>query len=417
MGARSAGFTRKGKLLLLLAALLATAAAQTPAPITDLKPTVLLISVDGFRWDYLDRHQPPNLSALAKGGVRAKWMIPSFPTKTFPNHYSIVTGLYPDHHGIVANSMWDDEMSKKFAMSMRAEVQNAKWWGGEPIWVTAEKAGVRTAPLYWPGSEAAIEGIRPTYWEAFDEDHSQPHEYRLQRFFTWIDLPVTHRPQFLSLYFEDVDSAGHDHGPDSPELAAAVSKVDKTIGELMAGLRERGIADKINLIIVSDHGMAPSPHKLFLEEYLDIASVNLVDWSPVLAIDQKNGNLEAVLARLKKVPHLSVYRKSELPARWHYGKHPRVPDIIAVADEGWEITTRKRLANRKRGPEVATHGYDNELPSMRATFLAHGPAFVSGKVIGPFANINVYALMCKLLGLQPAPNDGSLAPFAKALRR
>jgi predicted AlkP superfamily pyrophosphatase or phosphodiesterase len=397
--------------LLLLLLLLGSAWAQEAAPaaasvrkITDLKPTVILISIDGYRWDFPDKYPSPNLRELIRTGVRAE-MIPSFPSKTFPNHYTLVTGLYPGHHGIIANNMWDDEMKAGFKMDDRAAVHNARWWGGEPIWVTLHKQGQKAAAMFWPGSEAPIQGVYPDYWQAFDD--KMEHSKRVQWVLQQLDRPAEERPTFSTLYFSAVDTAGHDFGPGTEEVRAAVMKVDDSIGELMQGLKERGIYDRVNLIVVADHGMASISNQgqLFLEDFVDLDKVQVVDWSPVLAIRAKDGNNEALYEQLKKMAHVKVFRKAQLPERFHYRANPRVMPIIGIADLGWGITTRKRMANRKK-EERGTHGYDPAVRDMHAVFIAHGPAFQQGVTLKPFENVNVYPAIAQILGVKPAKNDG-----------
>ncbi len=392
--------------------LLAPAAAP-PQRITDLKPTVILISLDGFRWDYPDKYEAPNLQELIRGGVRAE-MIPSFPTKTFPNHYTLVTGLYPGNHGIVANNMWDDAMMEGFKMSDQAAVTDARWWGGEPIWLTATRQGQKSAAMFWPGSEALIGGLYPSYWQKYDDD--MPHATRVAWLLQQLDRPAAERPTFNTLYFSAVDTAGHDFGPNTPEVRAAVTKVDTSIGELMAGLKQRGIFDRVNLIVVADHGMSSVSNagSIFLEDYVDPATVQVIDWSPVLAVRARDSNNEALYEKLRKALHMQVYRKAELPARWHYAKSPRVMPIIGVAEPGWNITTRKRLAGRKN-EERGTHGYDPAVRDMHAVFIAHGPNFRAGATVKPFENVHVYPAMAKILGLKPAPNDGNVKVLEKVM--
>jgi predicted AlkP superfamily pyrophosphatase or phosphodiesterase len=390
-----------------------TAAQNASPPVRDLKPTVILISLDGFRWDYLKPALTPNLYRLMREGSSAEALIPSFPTKTFPNHYTIVTGLYPAHHGIIANNMWDPSLGK-FSTDDRKQVQDGRWWGGEPIWVTAEKAGQKTAPMFWPGGEAAIEGVRPTYEIPFDAKMS--HGRRLEQFFGWLDSPPTDRPTFFTLYFQDVDDAGHDFGPGSPEQIAAVKKVDSTIGHLLAGLQARGVDDQVNVIVVSDHGMVlVTPEQvIYLDDFIDLASVRISDWSPVLMLSAGEHNAD-VLARLKTIPHLTVYRKQDVPARLHFRDNDRIPPIIAIADPGWRIIShgnKPETWKAKRGE----HGYDNADRDTWGIFIARGPAFRPGKRIPPFANIHIYNALCSILGLRPAPNDGSLQVLAPVLR-
>jgi len=391
-----------------------TLAAQQPEKIKDLKPSLLLVSFDGFRWDYVEKARTPNLHRLIKEGVRAEALIPSFPTKTFPNHYAIVTGLYPEHNGIIANNIWDPHLQRKFATENRKEVGSSDWWAGEPIWVTAAKAGMKTGVLFWPGSEAAIEGVRPTYWLLHDSKMS--HEKRLEAFFGWLDKPQPDRPQFFTLYFQDVDDAGHHYGPGSPEQVAAVEKVDATLGKLLTGLKARGILDKFNIVVVSDHGMISvrPENNIFLEDYVDLASVRVSDWAPVLMINGGNANAE-LITKLRRMPHVQVYRKEDLPERLHFRDNDRIPPVIAIAEPGWMITTREKLKKREY-PAWGEHGYDNADRDTWGIFIARGPAFKRGLRIPPFANIHIYNALCSSLGLQPAPNDGSPDVLAPALR-
>ncbi len=396
---------------ILLAALLLLAGCQSTKPTENapsLQPTVVLVSIDGFRADYLDRYEAPVLARLAAEGVRAERLIPSFPTKTFPNHYTLVTGLYPEHHGIVANTMYDPDFDASFSLGNRDAVADARWWGGEPLWVTAEKQGQRAGIYFWPGSEAAIGGVRPSYWKVFDED--VPGSARVDELLGWLDRPPEERPTFLTLYFSDVDHAGHDFGPDAPQVAEAIRTVDGYLGRLVEGLKARRLYDQVNLIVVSDHGMAgtSADRVIFLDDYLDLEDVRVVDWNPVVMLRPEAGRADAVVEALRTVPHLTVYRREEVPERLHYQAHVRIPPVIGLADEGWVITSKDYFERRPTRFDGGTHGYDPELPSMGALFVARGPALARGQVVGPFANIHVYNLMAAMLGLRPAPNDGDL---------
>jgi len=385
--------------------------------INDLRPTVILISIDGFRWDYLDKFSAPTLKKLAGNGVRAQAIIPAFPTKTFPNHYTIVTGLYPAHHGIVANTMYDPEFDAKFSLSKRDAVSDGRWWEGEPLWVAAEKQNQRSGILFWPGSEAEIAGVRPTYWKVYDDDF--PNRARVDTMLAWLDLPTRRRPTFFTLYFSDVDNAGHRHSPESPEVKNAIRNVDQIIGRLMNGLKVRGLDHRVNLIIVSDHGMTPVTRDrvIFLDDYLDLNKVNVVDWNPVAAIRPREMNKDEIYQKLANAhPHLQVYRKHEIPARFHYQNNRRIAPIICIADEGWTIKQRDTKNAAERAYTTGEHGYDNQLAAMRAIFIAHGPAFKSGLVVEPFQNIHLYHLMCAILKLQPARNDGDLDSVRVMLR-
>ncbi len=408
--------------LLLLGAALA-GYAQTKI-IKELRPTVILISLDGFRHDYLTKYRPENLNSLARAGVRARWMIPSFPTKTYPNHYTIATGLYPQHHGIVENNIYDEGFRAVFTLGDRAEVENGRWWLGEPIWVTAEKQGQRSASVFFPGTEAEIAGKRPTYWRLY-EGGKMPNAERVRLLLSWLDLPPSKRPTCLSLYFSDVDDAGHDFGPDSAETKNAVHRVDGEIGRLVRGLKARGIFGRVNLIVVSDHGMAAVNlnDAVVLDEIFDPALAERVFWTPeIVSIFPRAGKEGEIYTALKTglPPQAKVYRKSEIPARLHYRDSPRIAPLLVLPEEGWTLTSRRRLeALKERGdlhkPKGA-HGYDNALASMRAIFIAHGPAFKTRRVVEPFANIHVYNVMARVLGLKPAPNDGGHAVAREVLK-
>ncbi|MEM1093973.1 MAG: ectonucleotide pyrophosphatase/phosphodiesterase [Bacteroidota bacterium] len=376
---------------------------------------MLLVSIDGFHPSYLERFEVPTLSALAAGGVLSEGLIPVFPTKTFPNHYSLVTGLYAEEHGIVANSMYDPVFDARFTLGNREAVTNARWWEGEPIWVTAEKQGQRAGTYFWPGSEAAVGGVRPSYWEVYDG--SVPGDDRVDQVLAWLDLPAAERPTFLTLYFSEVDDAGHDFGPDDPRTGTAVANVDRHLARLVQGLQARSLLSEVQLLIVSDHGMAPlfAERTIPIYEYIDMRDVQVVDRSPVLALRPEPGRADAVFEALDGAhPNLTMYRKGTLPERWHYNDHRRIHDLIGVADEGWTITTRPSFNGWV--PSGGTHGFDNALPSMRALFIAHGPAFKQGVTVAPFEAIHVYSLMAHLLDLEPAPNSGDFRQIDGLLR-
>jgi len=371
--------------------------------------SVILVAFDGCRWNYPELTDTPNFDYLAANGVRAKSMIPSFPTKTFPNFYTLATGLHPDHHGIVANNMYDGERDAYFRISDRSAVQDPSWWGGEPIWVTAEKNDIRTASYFWVGSEVPVKGIQPTYW--YEYDGGVPNEKRIKQVFDWLEKPPKDRPRFITLYFSLLDDVGHRFATTSPEIVSAIGRADSLIGKLLNGLKNRKLTNEVNVVLVSDHGMTDlSPERVvFIDDYVDLADVQMVDWSPIAAINPKNSKLESIYQKLKSAhPRLQVYKKEELPKRFVYGSHKRVPQIIALADEGWSITSRGYFERNRAGFNGATHGYDNSLESMGAIFLAMGPAFKQNLEISSFSNIHIYELMAYILGIQAAPNDGSL---------
>lgn len=395
--------------------------AYAQKPVKDLKPTVILISLDGFRADYLDKFKPPMLNKLAKTGVRAKWMIPSFPSKTFPNHYTIATGLYPEHHGIVENNIYD--FGAVFGIDKKPEVQNPRWWLGEPIWVTAEKQNQRSASYFFPGSETAIEGVRPTYYKEYNG--KAPNNLRVDTILAWLDLPVEKRPTMLTLYFSDPDDAGHEFSPDSEETRYAALEVDDDIKRLADGLKQRKIYGKANIIIVSDHGMATvnRNNSIFLDDIFDIEKqTDRVLWTGeiVQIFPKPNEETNIINALQSRVQHAKCWRKSEIPERFHYNEGNRIAPIVCSADEGWVLNNHKRFEEWKEKDELrgsrGAHGYDNQLESMRATFIANGAAFKKGYTAEPFENVNVYNLMCRILGLNPAKNDGDFDKVKNMLR-
>lgn len=400
---------RRLAVLVLLAACSSTAPSPSPAPVAVARggdQAVVLVSLDAFRWDYLDRPAAKNLRALAARGVRAERMIPSFPSLTFPNHYTLVTGLYPEHHGIVANNIRDSLLGT-FRISDSLAVTDARWWGGEPIWVTAVRQGRQAGSVFWPGSEAAIGGVRPSRWMKFNDTYSNP--ARVDSVLTWLTLPAGKAMSLVTLYYSDVDHAGHTTGPATPAVDSAIARVDSMVGLLVKGIEARGLSGRVNVIILADHGMTPlaADRAIFLDDYISMNDVDVVDWSPVGALRPKPGRLEEVYAKLKNAnPHLAVYRKGEVPARFHYNVNPRITPLVLIAADEWTITTRSRFAARP--PSGGMHGYDNQLLSMGAMFVAAGPAFKSGITVKPFQNIHVYDLLCNILGLTPAPNDGSM---------
>ncbi len=368
---------------------------------------VLLVSLDGFRADYINRPAASRLRRLAASGVRAERMIPAFPSKTFPNHYTIVTGLFPEHHGIVANAMFDTVIGRKFAMADTAVTHDPRWWGGEPLWNTVEKQGKKAASFFWVGSDIRINNMLPTWYRTYDG--RVPNESRVQTVLEWLSLPAGAGPVFISMYFSDVDDAGHRYGPDAPETDAAIAHVDSMIGTLLDGIASRGLRDRVNVIVVSDHGMTSlaADRVIYLDDYLDLSKVTIVDGSPVGAFVPAAGYEAEAYARLRTAhPRMQVYRKGEVPARFRFNEHPRITPLIAIADEGWTITTRP-AAKRSGPPRGGAHGYDNTLQSMGALFVASGPDFKQGAVVPPFQNIHIYELLAGLLKVMPAPNDGS----------
>lgn len=385
-----------------------SAGCATTPPADAGKPTpLLLVSIDGYRADYLDRDLTPTVAMLAHDGVHTA-MQPSFPSLTFPNHYAIVTGLRPDHHGIVNNTMYDAQLGK-FSLHNRKAVSDGRWWAeGTPLWETADRHGLLTATMFWPGTEADIHGRHPDHWKPYDGTVT-PNQ-RVDQVLAWLDLPPARRPSFLTLYFDDVDHAGHYHGPDSPQVDQALRETDQALARLVQGLKQRGLFDRINLIVLADHGMASVPldHSVLIERELDLGDAQVVSLGVLAGFNPKPGHdFAAIETRMERPhPHMQCWDKTRVPARLAYGHNPRVPQLLCLANVGWRITTADWLASHKGHISVGEHGYDNAAPQMRALFVAHGPAFRDGAMVPAFPNVDVYPLMVHLLGLPPQPSDG-----------
>ena len=376
------------------------------------RPLVLVVGFDGFRRSYVDHDSLPSLHALAAGGVLADAMIPAFPSVTFPNWYAMATGLYPEHSGIVNNTFYDPALHAGFKYSDSTGRQ-ARWYGGEPIWNTATRQGHRVGTMFWVGSDAGVGGTTPTYWRPYDRHVS--FEDRIAQVFQWIDLPAGQRPDLVMMYFEEPDHTGHEWGPDGPQTAAAAARVDSMLGKLVDGLKSRGLFDRVNLVVLADHGMAQTaPDRLiYLSDVVDSNAVRVVSLSPLLMIAPRDGDVPGLEDRLSRLPHLSVWRREAMPARFHYGDNARITPLVGLVDVGWTLEASRKDTLRGRG----NHGYDNGDPSMAALFLAHGPAFRAGAHLAPFPNVDVYDLIARLVGVQPAANDGTLDVFSGVLTR
>ena len=402
--------------LLLLACITlgACAAIREPAPSATAPTPTILVSLDGFRADYLERGVTPTIARLGRRGVRAKFMTPSFPSLTFPNHYTLVTGLDPDRHGIVHNTVRDDDIGGTLRMQDRAAVADPRWWGGEPIWLTARRQGVRSATLFWVGSESPIGGAHPEDWLPYDVAFAYPD--RVERVLEWLSRPLETRPRFVTLYLELLDKAGHRYGPESPELDAALAEADALVAKLLAGLAERRL--DANVVIVSDHGMAPvSPQRVIvLDDLFDLDHAIVVTTGEVVTLTPRAGHeAEVEAALLRPHDHMSCWRKTTLPARFRYGTHPRIPAIVCLTEDGWVAPMRAELERRRPKFPRGAHGFDNHSPTMRALFVADGPAFRDRVVLDRIEARDVYNVLAGALGIEPAPNDGDRAVAARVL--
>ncbi len=404
-------FTRIALALFLVAILISCSnqPGKTPGttPAVD-QPYVVMLSMDGFRWDYASQVPTPNLDYIASHGVKAQAMIPSFPTKTFPNHYSIATGLYPDHHGIIQNTFYANDLHAGYSIGNRQAVENGAFYGGEPIWVTADKQGLRTASYFWVGSEAPIGNLQPDIWKTYE--HTFPFPAREDSVIAWLQLPENIRPHLITFYFHEPDAIGHKKGPDSPKTAQVIMHLDSLVGRFLKKLDQLLIQEQVNFIIVSDHGMGNiSPERVvFFEDYLNPAWVDtFLGSNPTYLLQPDSGYADSVILALSKVPHIKAWKKSEVPARLHYGTNPRIYDVVLVADSAWSLGKHKGFSpGRYTG---GTHGYDNADDDMGAIFYAIGPAFKSGYVQLKFPNVDIYPLLAHLLKLKPAPNDGNFS--------
>lgn len=399
------------RLILLIAALLLPAglAAKERA-----QPVTVLVGIDGFRADYIERGITPRLAALAKQGTSAA-MRPSFPTKTFPNHFAIVTGKRPDRNGISGNSMIDPRRpGVMFSLGNATQALDPFWWSeAEPLWITAERAGLRTATMFWPGSEVPFGGTRPSDWLRYDQNVSNVQ--RVNTLLDWLRRPAAIRPAFATIYFDTVDTAGHRFGPDSAEVNAALAEVDTRIGELVDGAAKLGVP--LNLVIVADHGMRATDDSrvIQLDTLIDRTSYIAVETGPYAAIEPVTGTDSRVAdALLVPHEHMTCTRKEDLPERLHWGKNPRVAAIICIAEAGWTILSGTPAYPVKGG----AHGYDNADPEMLAIFIASGPAFTRGETLPVFDNVAVAALLRAVMGLpEDADADGKLADVKAALRK
>ena len=373
---------------------------------SDADEYVLLISMDGFRYDYLDKANTPNFDKLVNTGASAKALIPVFTSKTFPNHYSIATGMYAENHGLIANTFFANDLNKQYSIRDRNAVENGAFYGGEPIWVTAESQNVISASYFWVGSEAVIKGLQPTYWKKYNQKVS--FESRIDSVISWYSKPVQSRPRLILLYFHEPDWTGHEYGPNSNETISQIENMDNVFGNLISKISKLSIYNNLNIIIVSDHGMTDvKPDRTIdLSLVTDLSNMRVNGSGPTVFISSESKKqLKQTYKQLKNIDNADVYWKQNIPKRFHYRNHVRIPDLLVVANEGWSLMPLGHGSSTPKG----SHGYDNQLDNMKAIFMAKGPSFKKGYRRDEFENIHIYPLITHILGIKSYPNiDGDL---------
>jgi predicted AlkP superfamily pyrophosphatase or phosphodiesterase len=389
-------------------------------PVQRGKPYVVLVSIDGYRHDYPERYPTPAISRLMREGARARTLVPVFTTKTFPNHYSLVTGQTAEHHGVVGNAMYDPSLDAWFAAADSIASRDPRWWGGEPIWVTAERQGMVTGSYFWPGSEVPVQGVLPTYRHRYDV--GVPSEQRVDGVLGWLRLPPERRPHLTSLYFSLVDDAAHNFGPDSRETAAAIQKVDSALVRLMDGIAALPIRDSVNVVLVSDHGLTRTlpENRQYLDDYASLDSLVVITAGTYaqLWFRGDTARLERTRAALLRMPNAVVWRREEIPERMHVKGSPRAGDLFVLMTPPYQVEgSRARARAFPPGTVWGAHGYDAAVPEMHGVFAAWGPAFRRGLAGPPVRNLDVYPLIAAVLGLRPSPAiDGALDSISHVLR-
>ena len=361
---------------------------------------VLLISFDGFRADYIDWYDTPNFDQIKLNGVKAKSLKPVFPTKTFPNHYSIATGMYVENHGLIGNQFFDKKLNEFYQTKDREKVEDKRFYGGEPIWSTAEKQGLKTASYFWVGSEAQAGGHYPSIWKKYDQ--KQSFDARNDSVIKWFEKTIKNRPRLVMLYFHEPDNTGQKYGPRSKENKLMVESVDRTIGNILNKLKTLTIYKKLNVILVSDHGMTEidKTKKIVLSKYIDTKKIKMEgSGAYTLLYSDENNEIEKSYLKLKQLSNIDVYKKENIPDKWRFKRHHRIKDILIVAKEGWTIL-KDNLEGSYYFYSKAAHGYDNDLQSMQAIFFAQGPAFKKDYTISSINNIDIYPLIAHILNIK-----------------
>ncbi|KAI9304857.1 alkaline-phosphatase-like protein [Cunninghamella echinulata] len=395
-------------------------------------PTVIFISLDGVVNHDLDLSLTPHLTEIADTGARAHWMTPSFPPITFPNHWSLVTGLHPEAHGIVGNYFYDPVLNDSFYYKSPEQSWDEKWWGGEPIWITSARQGKKSGVIMWPGCSTEFKGQRPTYSVPFSNDMTFDEKTDIA--LEWLDLPIEDRPQFIGLYVPQIDQAGHKYGPYANETLTQLQIADKSIGRLLQELEKRNLSEIVHIIVVSDHGMSATDQSRLIytddvltqEEFDLIWKIEMYPTLGIRPIQELNGTvleekkvvntLYKAFKRLHKhyegkgKAPFQVYKKEDFPARFQFNNNPRIAPLLVLPDAGWNFVTRKEFTpgpGKEYNPK-GVHGYDNLNPQSRAIFVAKGPTWNDGEVLEPFLNVELYQVLSKILEIKPSPNNGTL---------
>jgi ectonucleotide pyrophosphatase/phosphodiesterase family member 5 len=366
------------------------------------KPYLILISFDGFRWDYVNRGITPNFDYISENGVSAKSLRSCFPTKTFPNHISIVTGMYPEHHGIITNGFLDPFTNTRFSISDTITKRESKWYKGEAFWETAERQGIKTASHFWPGSDITLHYRHPTYY--YEYNGKIPYRERVDRVIDWLKLPYVQRPHFITSYFEATDTYGHKYGPNSPEINFAISQLDSILGYYFEKLKEINLFDSTNIMVVSDHGMTEvSINKVInIENILEGYKYKQNDDGPFMMIESETGQLDNIYNKLKENEnHYKVYKRENVPAYFHFSDNPLISKIVIIAENGWSLETNKSFENMNKWNPKGNHGYDNYSMDMNGIFYAIGPSFKKNYQVGTVNNIDIYPLLCKIFNVFP----------------
>ena len=371
----------------------------------------VILSMDGFRWDYSDSFPTPHLKEMAKEGVHARSLIPVFPTLTFPNHYSMVTGVYPDFHGVVGNQFYASDLKQNYRYN-DASAADGRFYGAEPIWVTARKNHVKTASYFWVGSEAEIQRLRPDYWKKYSS--TDTYEQRIDTVVKWLSLPINVRPRLVMLYFDYPDHLTHSVGAFGQGVKEMVIRLDSLVGVLRLKLSQLEVAKQVNFIIVSDHGMETTNpgREVVLDNFIKQEWCERVcGHYSFFTIETKVGYSDSVYIKLKNAPYMKIWRKADVPKRLHFGNNFRIGQYVVLADSAYTLRWQNEKMDMK-----GNHGYDNQNTDMHGVFYAVGPSFKTGLSMEPFENVNIYLVLTKLLGVNAAPNNGDMKLVDKVLR-